>query len=244
MTDSRKAVISAIAAVVVVGLVVGLVLVFAFIPLPEYGSLADEPDSSIPGTVAFARWDDGDLCVWTIPAGGGDEREVLCDNNIGFGEISPGWTPDGMLVVEQFGPSKEVFRIIDPETGETIDRISFEQTGAFDGPVGREFVVTQDGLSVYVDGDRDSAQLLLESPSGSERVVLEVEGPADYRFDWARLSPDGEWILTQDSEGRLIIVAVEGDPNARILVDDVDGWMAAAWFMPGYEEGTWDPREA
>ena len=56
MTDSRKAVISAIAAVVVVGLVVGLVLVLAVIPLPDFPSLADDPDPSISGTVAFARW--------------------------------------------------------------------------------------------------------------------------------------------------------------------------------------------
>ncbi|NNC39189.1 MAG: hypothetical protein HKN95_00745 [Acidimicrobiia bacterium] len=242
MTDSRKVLISVVASVVVIGLVVGLVLTFAIIPLPDFPSLADDPDPSIPGTVAFARWDDGDLCVWTVPASGGEASEVLCDNNIGFGEISPGWTPDGLLVVEQFGPNREVFRVVDPETGETIDRISFEETGAYDGPVGRDFVATQDGLSVYVNGDRGEPQLILEVPSGSERIVLEVEGPADYRFDWARLSPDGEWILVQDSEGRVLIVSPDGDPNARILTDDVDSWMAASWYIPGYAEGTWDPR--
>ena len=57
MTDSRKVLISVVASVGVIGLVVGLVLTLAIIPVPAYPRLADQPDSSIPGTVAFSRWD-------------------------------------------------------------------------------------------------------------------------------------------------------------------------------------------
>jgi hypothetical protein len=242
MTDTRKVVTSIIASVVVVGVVVGLVLTFAFIPLPDFPHLADNPDSQIQGRVAFAGWEDGDLCVSVVEASGGEPTEVLCDGNIGFGEFSPGWTPDGLLIIEEFGPRGEDFRLVDPTTGETVDRIAFQLDEG--GPAGRDFAVYEDGLNVFIEEDRDAAQIILEDAEGNERIALEAEGPADYRFDWARLSPDRRWALIQDSEGRLIVIATEGDPNARILAEDVDGWMAAAWFIEGYEEGTWDPRTA
>ena len=242
MTDSRKVVTSIIASLVVVGVVVALVLTFAVIPLPDFPLLAENPDPDIPGQVAFANWENGDLCVHVVQASGGESSEVLCDGNIGFGEFTPGWTPDGLLIIEEFGPSGEEFKLIDPASGETVDRIEF-RTDEVGGPIGRDFVVYEDGNNVFVDGDRDVSQVILEDSDGTERVALEAEGPADYRFDWARLSPDREWALVQDSEGRLIVIATEGAPNARILAEDVDGWMAAAWYIEGYEEGTWDPRE-
>jgi hypothetical protein len=242
MTDTRKVVLSIVASVVVVGLVLTLVLTLAIIPLPEYPDLADDPDSSIVGAVAFIRRDDGQ-CISTIPAGGGAEHEVLCDEDIGFGEFAPGWTPDGLLVVQEFGPSGERFLIIDPETGDTVDRVPFDRPEAEREPISREPTpVSQDGSTVFAEGGRGEPRLLVESAGGTERTVLEAEGPADYRFEWVAWSPDGRWILLQDSEGRLIVVSAQGDPNPRILAEDIDGWMAAAWFIPGYVEGTWDPR--
>ncbi len=241
MTDARKALISIIAALVVVGVVVVLVLTLAVIPLPEFPRLADDPDPAIPGTVAFARWEDEGTCVLTVPASGGEPTEIYCEENGGFGEFSPGWTPDGLLIVEEFGPRGEAFVLVDPDNGEVVERVDFRMDE--EGPPGRDMVVYEEGPNVFIDGRRGSAQLILETASGTERVLLEAEGPADYWLDWARLSPDRAWVLVQDSEGRLLVAATEGDPNVRILAEDVEGWMAAAWYIPGYDEWTWDPRE-
>ena len=147
MTDARKVVTSVIASVVVVGVVVGLVLTFAVIPLPDFPHLADNPDSQIQGRVAFAGWEDGDLCVSVVQASGGEPTEVVCDGNIGFGEFTPGWTPDGLLIIEEFGPRGEDFRLVDPVTGETVDRIAFQMEQG--GPAGHHHGVaaSQPGYS-------------------------------------------------------------------------------------------------
>jgi hypothetical protein len=245
MTDSRKVFISVVASVVVIGLVVGLVLAFAIIPLPDFPLLADDPDPAIPGTVAFARWENDGLCISTVPAGGGDEREIICEQNIGFGEFTAGWTPDGLLIVEEFRPNGEWFRLVDPDTAETVERVGFQQTSLGREPIPiRKFEENADGLTLLVEGPRGEPRLEVYGNGSVERTILSVDGPADYWFNSASWSPDGEWILLQDSEGRVLIVSPDGDPNARILTDDVDSWMAASWYIPGYEEGTWDPREA
>jgi Tol biopolymer transport system component len=244
MTDSRKVLTSVIASVVVIGVVVGLVLVFAIIPLPTFASLVDEPDTSIPGTVAFSQWDNGDLCIWTVDAAGGEEpHEVLCDGNIGFADFLPGWTAEGMLLVQDFRGESQAFRVIDPETGTTLNRVTMDQTDTPRDPVGRDLYTAPDGSEVYTENDPGSPRVVVQSPTGVDRTILEVEGPKDYSFNQATWSPDGEWLLVQDSEGRLLILAAQGDPNPRILVDDSDGWSPASWFIPGYTEGTWDPNE-
>ena len=245
MTDTRKALISAVASVVVVGLVVGLVLLFALRPAPGYPSLSDQPDPSITGTIAFARWERDGMCISTLPAGGGGEEfEVICDQNIGFGEFTTGWTPDGLLIVEEFRPSGELFRLVDPATGDTVERVPFEMTSVTREPLPIDrFSATFDGLTVEVDGTRGDPHLIIFGKDKTERIVLSEEGPGDYWYDWATWSPDGNWILLNDSEDRLIIVSPTGDPNPRILTDDIDTWMGASWFIEGIEEGTWDPRE-
>ena len=244
MTDQRKVITSVVASVVVVGVVVGLVLAFAIIPLPEYPLLSDQPDSSIPGTVAFARWEQDGQCISTVPAGGGEEHLVICEDNIGFGEFAPGWTAEGLLVVEEFRPSGESFRLIDPDTGDTVERVPFEQTQVIREPIRiNAFAESRDGLSVEVDGSRGEPRLVIYGEGTAERTILSADGPADYWYDWATWSPDGNWILVNDSEGRVLVISPTGDPNPRILVEDIDSWMAASWFIDGYEEGTWDPRE-
>ncbi len=244
MTDSRKVLTSVIASVVVIAVVVGLVLVFAIIPLPTFASLADEPDASIPGRVAFSQWDNGDLCIWTVDAAGGEEpHEVLCDTDIGFADLLPGWTPEGMLLVQEFRGESQAFRVIDPETGTTLNRITGDQVDTSRDPVGRDLYTAPDGSEVYTEQDPGSPRVVVQSPTGVEHTLLEVEGPKDYSFNQATWSPDGEWLLVQDSEGRLLILAAQGDPNPRILVDNSDNWSPASWFIPGYTEGTWDPNE-
>jgi len=244
VTDSRKVLISVVASVGVIGLVVGLVLTLAIIPVPAFPLLADQPDSSIPGTVAFSRWESDGQCISTLPAGGGEEHLVICDQNIGFGEFTPGWTPDGLLIIEEFRANSDLFRLVDPETGDTVERMTFEMESVAREPIRiNNFGVSTAGMTVEVDGPRGEPRLFVYGESTPERTVLAAEGgPADYWFNWAAWSPDAEWILVQDTEGRVLIVSATGDPNPRILVEDIDSWMGASWFIPGYEEGTWDPR--
>lgn len=243
MIDTRKVVTSVIASVVVVGVVVGLVLVFAIIPVPDFPPLADDPDPSILGTVAFIRSNGDELCLSTIPAGGGPEHEVLCDRDLNFTEFESGWTPDGMLVLLEYGPANQGYRIVDPQTGETLERIPFAQDSLIESPIGKGLTESSADQNLYIDGNRGAPQLVLAIQGESERILLEAEGPADYWFEWARFSPDEHWILLRDSEDRLIVVSATGDPRPRTLVEAIDFWMAASWFIEGYEEGTWSPAK-
>jgi hypothetical protein len=232
--------VSIAGSVLVVGLVTWLVLAFAVIPVPEYPSLTESPDDAIAGTVAFVRWENGS-CLYTVPAAGGPDHEVMCTNG---GDLEPRWTPDGMLVVTQYDGGPGWWLIVDPATGREIERIRMGDEAAREFDRGYEAGdIDIDGATVFSRGDGGNPTIVIQSDDGTEREVVSLEGPRDYRIDSMIWSPDGRWILFTDSEERLLVVSVTGESRPRILAEDVSIWPWSSWYIPGYDHGTWDPRE-
>ena len=239
----KRSTLGIIASVVVLAVVLVVVLVFGVIPYPDFASLSAQPDPSIPGTIAFMQGDDPP-CAMTIPASGGPAFEVGCGWEMGGDGLA--WTVDGMLVTLDFrGPTPD-YVVLDPATGAVIERLPAD----VDSPeplFERPDLATHDGMTVMAGSsamlsrDRaDKGAVIWVSREGdaAPTVLLEVDGPRDYRFQWATWSPDGNWVLVSDSLDRLLIVSATGDPTPRILVEDVQSWSRPSWYIPGLTEGT------
>jgi hypothetical protein len=228
-----------LAAIGVALAVAAAIWAFGIAPLPDYPSLADRPDPSIPGRVAFVRFGERP-CVHVVPAGGGEARRLLCsdEENWERGQVAwfggpIRWTRDGRIVVQAFGPAGSEAIVIHPETGRVLERIAVEEPLA-ERPLPGSDDGRSDGAKLIVRGSGGEAVLGFAPVDASPREVARVSGPPTYTFWEARWSPDGEWILVRDSNQDLLVArAIEGAP-LRLLADRVSG--PFAWHIPGRAE--------
>ncbi len=239
MADRRQ-IIALVAAGVVVIAVTAVVFVVGVIPLPDFPSLAADPDPEIPGVVAFFRPGDEGPCLSTVPASGGAELEVLCEP--GLDDYSgPEWTAEGLLVAWAFEERGPLVVVIDPESGRELDRFATRR-----GPEEyKEYLPDRaqradDAQLVTRSPERGEVVLEVRRSSGDFQELLRAKGPLDYDFLDLQFSPDGEWVLARDSEERLIVLGASGSPGPRVLVEEV---VSAAWFIPGNDTYTVDPAE-
>ena len=173
MTPERRAVISIVAAVSVLVIVTVAILVFGVIPLPDFPSLADQPDPSIPGTVAYVEYDETP-CLFTVPASGGAGREAWCGRE--YVEF-PAWTSDGLLVVTDWAGAP-TYVLIDPTTGTEVDQVPAAD-GVDAGPPAYPGVEKQkraDGATVHTEGIRGGeSAVIVRLSSGEDQTILSVE---------------------------------------------------------------------
>ncbi len=241
----RKPLLAVAAALAVVVAVSAVIFVYGVIPIPDFPSLAEQPQP-IPGTVAFVRWEGRDgPCIYTIPAGGGQEERVLCGRFEG-GPLA--WTPEGNLALlgfQEFGGS--LVLIVDPTTGWELDRFSLGREEATD--VEQRFFrlserrqEREDGTQLVFGGfeSDEEAELALRHPNGSTEELLRLQDvPRDYAFWDAQWSPDGEWVLLVDSEERLVVLDA-ANPEPRLLASRA---AEPAWFIPGERTYTIDLQD-
>lgn len=239
MKPERRAIVSIVAAASVLVVVTVIIFIFGVIPLPDFPSLAEQPDPSIPGTVAYVAFDD-DPCLVTVPASGrGVVEWVWCGRQ--YVEF-PSWTADGLLVVVDY-TAQPSYLLIDPTTGTAVDRIPQDGQPGEPVPLPYPSTVRQerpDGARVRTDGLRGGEASVIVRIDGEDQAILTVENaPSDYSFVDAQWSPDGAWVLVSDTAGRLLIVGADGNPAARVLVDGLQEWGAqAAWYIPGNDTYT------
>ncbi|MGH7549244.1 MAG: DUF2157 domain-containing protein [Gemmatimonadota bacterium] len=227
--DRRRAAYAAIGTVLVVA---GAVWVFGVAPLPDYPSLAAHPDPSIPGRVAFLRWGTAP-CLFVVPASGGEPRRLRCAN----GEEDAdwlggplGWTGDGRIVVQAFGPSGPRALVLDPETGRVIERIQIDEP-LFSRPLPADGSGGPAGARLLVNRSDRAATLGIAPPEGSPLEVARVTGPPGYAFTDAHWSSDGEWILIRDSNQNLLVARAREGAPVWLLAERVTG--PYAWHVPG-----------
>lgn len=240
-TPRHRPAIAIAGAAVVVVVTILMILVFGLVPVPSFPSLAEEPDPSVPGTVAFVRSDQEQQCLSIVPAGGGEITDLQCTTEW-YGLEALAWTPDGALAAAAYAGGAPEVAVFDTTTGEEVDRVAVGDPD----PVAawqRERQERDDGSRLLLSGGvGGEATLRVRDPDGSRRDLIHVEGPRDYRFTAAQWSPDGAWVLVADTRGRLLVVAAEGDPNPRTLVagrgDVPQGF---AWYVPGETAYTFEP---
>jgi len=236
---------------IVVALVLGLVVVGFFVirdliafgrPAPEFPALADAPDPSLHGTVAyFAMVGDPKTqiqsgCVRVVAASGAASEDVLCVTDAGY-DTGPqlAFLPDGRLEVTMFSwptdqsPVVAWQKIVDVRTGETEDVPPAQLPAA---PAVQGATVTPTGEQIIVDNGGNESELVLATADGASRTLWSAEVSPDYSMQaiWA---PNWEWVLAYD--GRLLVVTVDDPAQVRVLVAEASG--LGGW-------GSTDPRIA
>lgn len=224
----KKKIAFGIAALVVLAVVALLwpALTSAYRPDPKFPSLADSPDSSLKGTVAY--YADASDCVRIVAAAGQPSRDVLCPAGPNQSkaaskgkEIGPGlaWLPDGRLEVTMFRFADEKGeqlkgswqKIIDVRTGKAQD-VPAAEVPAAPAPADHP-MVSPSGEQITVTSEEGQVQVTLRDNAGT-RTLLSAEGGMDYRLGafWA---PNWQWIVADDKR---ILIITTGDPSVtRVL---------------------------
>jgi hypothetical protein len=230
----------------ILGVVVGVlvvavaVLTFAFLrevgrPVPTFPLLADAPDPTLVGTVAYTA---DSRCVRIVAAAGKPSKDVYCippmnvDEAEKMGkEMGPQlvWRDDDRLEITMFrmaetpGPDFRPGwqRIVDVRTGEVTevpeDQVPSEPdltTRPSRDPDGREVSFASDSASGRISVDLTEGEVT--------RTLLSAQGPPNYTYglDAAFWAPDWLWIAADD--GRILVITPDDPSVTRVLVDPTD----------------------
>lgn len=215
---------------VLVGLVVALVgIAFGggnggsiFTPMPTYPSLAAHPDPSLRGTVAYNALATGSkegkklACVAVVAASGGTPKKVFCAQQPKSMGAALVWLSDGRLQATSLDQD-HWRKVIDVATGAVSDvpwsKPSVPSLEGVRGPHG-ERVTTSTTFG----------RLHLDVTSGSTtRTLLSVNVPRDYSMNSLAWSPDGSYLVVEDSASRLLVITTGAHPTTRMLLDGGTG---------------------
>lgn len=244
-SSDRKPIWPYIVVALVLGLaVVGFILVRDLIvfnrPAPEFPSLADSPDPSLHGTVAYFADDYDETtqtssgCVRLVAAAGAPSREIpaLCFTDEG-GLTGPqlAFLPDGRLQVTMFRwPTEAPLAVawqktMDVVTGE-VEETPADQLPA--APFALDAGVGPAGETIRAAAEGGRAEVVLIGAAG-ERTLMSATVSSEYQIR-ATWGAGGDWILADD--GRLLIVTLDDPAVTRVL-------MAQHGGLGGY--GSTDP---
>lgn len=232
MDSSRRVVAAVVGLVVLAGLAVIAVFALGVRHVPDYPTLAEQPEPALSGTIAYSGWTDEDgPCTWLAELGS-PPRQLWCgeDPSAPFGYASwVGFDADGNLLVASYKPGTgtegpELF-VVDPNTLEVVSERPVDPSEQ-----APDLSVRADGARAVVrQGDGEGSWELQVVTDGTARTVLTAYGPDDYSMWGAQWSPDGRSIVVFDSERRAIAVAAEGEANPRVIATDAD---QLAWYQP------------
>lgn len=221
--------------------------------VPKFPSLAEQPDTSLRGTIAYFAGESG--CVRIVAAAGTPAKDVLCippaDTSkaveLGTKENGPQlvWLSDGQLEVTMFrsDPKTGMFsagwqKLVDVRTGQVQDVPAADvpstpnlTTRPTVSPSGQRINTTSDAASGRV-------KVMLTDSAGT-RTLLSTQGPGEYTYGltsafWA---PNWQWIGADD--GRILVITPDDPPVTRVLTDQTQSGRGRAEGLSGD-----DPRLA
>ena len=201
MTRDSKLWLTAAGVVAVISIAV--VLVFGVTFAPEFPSLYQEGAPTIDGTVAYVEHRQGD-CVHVLQVASGDSHEVFCDDWLHL----EGWDSDGRLRIHS-GNGRE--HVVHPETGEVLEWGEF---------LGDEVPPQEPPRPLRSRSDKGHATLLYNA-GGIETTIIDVEGTRDYHFWDYGITPDDSYAWVCDSEGQLLLVALDGAGGPWLVADGI-----------------------
>ena len=243
---------------IVLGVIVGSIALFALMtglgivifharegrPIPTFASLAEHPDRSLQGTVAY--YDSRTRCIRIVAAAGQPSRTVWCLPAEGpstwVAEGKPAgpqlvWLPDGRLEVTMFrmkpepgsdtksapplGPGWQ--KIVDVRTGTVEDVPSAQVPSAPNLTTQPTVSPSGEQLSWTSNGMTGQAEVKLTTAEGT-RTLLSVHGPGEYGYQFGPVfwAPDWQWIAASD-DGRILIITPTDPAATRVLVTGSGG---------------------
>lgn len=221
-------------------IVIGIVLVGHWVsgrPEPNFPSLAQNPDSSLQGTVAYFA--PKSRCVTVVAASGSPSKPVLCLSppdmskaaQLGTKEDSPQlvWLPDGRLQVTMFRVNPKngtTFpgwqKTVNVRTGQTQDTPATEVPSTPN--LTTRPTVSPSGERITTSSDPRSGRIkIMLSDATGTRTLLSAQGPGEYTYglNSAFWAPNWKWIAADD--GRILIVTPEQPSTTRLLTDETKG---------------------
>lgn len=231
-----------VGAVVVVVLAAGAVIGFGaglFHPaggqdLPMFASLAEHPDRSLRGTVAYV---DARGCVRIVAASGSSSKDVLCipqqDLQVKEGMKPAGpqlvWLRDSRLEVTMFfwtpraGAGPPVYhagwqKIVDVRTGRATEVPSNRVPSTPRSSRGQTMSPSGEQVRYTFDGSTGRVEVTLTDTHGT-RTLLSARGPGEYtyRFGPVFWAPNWQWVVASDTS-RILIITPGTPPQTRVLV--------------------------
>ncbi|MGZ4604048.1 MAG: hypothetical protein ACXV0U_10690 [Kineosporiaceae bacterium] len=234
--SSRRVLVGVLVVVVAVAVVtvVAVVLGHGTRAVPVFPSLAENPDPTLHGTVAYLG--DGN-CIRIIAAGGGPSKQVLClpaqdpSTAKALGkEQGPQlvWRSDGRLEVTMFrmtDPPGPNFRagwqkIVDVRTGQVEDVPAAEVPSTADRTTQPSTSPSGQRINWTSDAQNGRIEVVLHE-NGQSRTLLSAQGPGEYTYGLmaAFWSPDWKWVVADD--GRILVIT-PGNAVTRVLVQPAD----------------------
>jgi hypothetical protein len=227
----------AIAVVVSAALVLGFLIIREITrQVPQFPSLAKNPDTTLQGTVAYFA--DQTRCVKIVAAAGRPAKTVFCLPKMDVSkavkegkEIGPQlvWLPGGRLQVTMFrmtpppklgaapGLHRGWQKIVDVRTGK-IEDVPWADVPAQPNRQTHP-MVSPSGQRISWTSDNGQVKVMLTDPNGS-RTLLSVQGPGEYTYGlgaafWA---PNWQWIAADD--GRILIITTGQSSMTRVLTGE------------------------
>lgn len=201
------------------------------LPTPTFPSLADAPDASLNGTVAFIseakRSEDPrrQACARVVLASGAAARDVYCWPIDQSAQATAVWTDDGRLLVTSFrepqgdrSPEPEWAKYVDVATGRVED-VPTEGLGVGAEPSAGPRT-NPEGQRLLLESGGGEAVIHLFGPGDEERNLLEV---TDANPSWSIQagpvwSPDFAWVMSWDAG--LLVTTTSDTPRTRTLAEE------------------------
>jgi hypothetical protein len=211
-------------------------------PPPTFPALANNPDPTLMGTIAYLDSPSG--CVRVAAVAGQPSKSVFCFPSspalhYDLDWLTLVWLPNGRLEITTHSwPPKQRIRvdsqrIVDVRTGAVQTIPDSELPATVREDLGSGPTVNSKGEKLTVSKHGTRATLTVTGPSGS-RTLLTARGNTEYRFIDPRWGPDETWALVDD--GRLLLVTTGAQPRARILRTSGAGGFSAGmrgWAVTG-----------
>jgi hypothetical protein len=227
MIDRKRFRIAIGVSVVLVVAVVASVLAFGVIPTPKFKTITEAPLPGLTGQIAYLSSvsdEDSHVCADVLNVMTGVEKTLGCN----FGaESQLTWLTDGRLAVEDVDysisdTSTANVSIYNVATGTVDTTFRAPSTiGGVSGALTSTEVETGDGAS-------------LTDPNG--KTLVKVRAPRDYSFDSVEASPDGKFLLIEDSNNRLLVATQDGK-NIRQLHAESNNYYDLTSANPWYQSG-------
>ena len=198
-------------------------------PIPSFASLADHPDPSLSGTVAY--YDSQSACIRLVAAAGQPSKQVWCLPKEGPSTwVKVGkpagpqlvWRKDGRLEVTMFRwtPTADKKRapelqpgwqkVIDIRTG-TVENVATARVPSSPN-LTTEPTTSPSGDRVTFTSDPPTgkAKVFVTDASGSKRTLLSVHGPGEYTYQFGPVfwAPNYQWIAAAD-DGRILVITAD-----------------------------------
>ena len=200
---------------------------------PAFPSLAQHPDPSLQGTVAYLS--DRSGCVRVRAASGTPVKDVYClpardvktAQKLGK-ELGPQlvWRPDGRLEITMFrmtdppGPGfrKGWQKVVDVRTGAVQD-VPAAQVPSVPNRTTHPSINAAGQRLTWTSSDNGRVAVVLHEGTTS-RTLMSAQGPGEgtYRLGAVFWSPDGQWVAADD--GRILVITPGRPAVTRVLTDE------------------------